>query len=378
MLTVAGRVAVQRRGYMDKDSGHRWPADEWSGLARRSVSLGAQALICRLNQGAGSFALTSRNLWEAARIKAGKELVRRTVETHGRAMVESQKTGVLQPAWKASDCLTHAPQGVEESRLTRVYLGSDGVMAPIVTQAEKDKRRASLKAKGHKARRHKGADQGYKEIKIVAFYDQDHKHMHCLATRGDHRAAGVIMSREGRRLGLVEAQEKLAVVDGAPWIRSRIDAAKLGLDAVCLDFYHMSQHVHQARKEVFGEESPEGMAWVGTILDALKNKGFDVAWQALCDWRTGLRSPRKRKAADGLLQYLSQRREMIQYPEFLKRGWQIGSGPTEGLCKTTTQRIKGRGRRWDPVNAEGLMAVDTTEQSGLWNPYWRLALLPAA
>ncbi len=196
-------------------------------------------------------------------------------------MVEAQKTGALQPAWKANDCLTPAPPGVEESRLTRVYLGSDGVMAPMVTQAEKDKRRESLKAKGYKARRHKGADQNYKEIKIVAFYDQDQKHMHCLATRGDHRAAGVIMSREGRRLGLVEAQEKLAVVDGAPWIRSRIDAAKLRLDAVCLDFYrYMSQHVHQARKEVFGEESPK--AWSGWARSStrLKNKGFDVAWEA--------------------------------------------------------------------------------------------------
>jgi hypothetical protein len=363
---------------MDKESGHQWPADEWSGLARRSVSLGVQALMCRLNQGTGSFALTSRNLWEAARIKAGKELVRRTVEEHGRTMVEAQKTGALPPAWKASDCLTAAPQGAQESRVVRVYLGSDGVMAPMVTQAEKDKRRESLKAKGYKARRHKGADQSYKEIKIVAFYDQNQEHMHCLATRGDHRAAGVIMSREGRRLGLVEAKEKLAVVDGAPWIRSRIEAAKLDLDAVCLDFYHMSQHVHQARKEVFGEESPEGLAWVNTILETIKNKRFDAVWEALSSWRASLRSPRKRRVADALLQYLSQRQEMIQYPEFLQRGWQIGSGPTEGLCKTTTQRIKGRGRRWNAVNAEGMMAVDTTEQSGLWNAYWRLALLPAA
>src|SRR5580698_3287932 len=48
-----------------------------------------------------------------------------------------------------------------------------------------------------------------------------------------------------------------------------------------------------------------------------------------------------------LLKYVTDRREMIQYPKFLEKGRQIGSGPTESMCKATTQRIKGRGRRWD-------------------------------
>jgi hypothetical protein len=28
-----------------------------------------------------------------------------------------------------------------------------------------------------------------------------------------------------------------------------------------LDFYHLSENVHRARRKVFGEESPEGKAW---------------------------------------------------------------------------------------------------------------------
>ena len=30
---------------------------------------------------------------------------------------------------------------------------------------------------------------------------------------------------------------------------------------------------------------------------------------------------------------------MIQYPEFIAKGWQIGSGPTEATCKTLTARL---------------------------------------
>lgn len=205
--------------------------------------------------------------------------------------------------------------------------------------------------------------------------------MHCIGTRRDHRAAGVLMSREGRRLGVNKAQEKVAAVDGATWIRGwirgRIEGSGLKLDAVCLDFYHLSQHVHQARREVMGEQSPEGYAWAGGVLHQLKHEGFDAAWSSLCDWRSQLRSPAKRRAADGLLNYMSQRREMIQYPQFLSRGWQIGSGPTEALCKTTTLRLKGRGRRWDAPNAEAIMALETLRQSGLWDDYWQLALKAA-
>ena len=61
---------------------------------------------------------------------------------------------------------------------------------------------------------------------------------------------------------------------------------------------------------------------------------------------------------------------MIQYPQFARRGWQIGSGPTESRCKTSTSRLKGRGRRWNAPNAEAVAALTTLQDSGQWNNYW--------
>jgi len=46
-------------------------------------------------------------------------------------------------------------------------------------------------------------------------------------------------------------------------------------------------------------------------------------------------------------------------PEFRAKSWQIGSGPTEAECKTTTRRVKGRGCRWNTDNAEAMMALAT-------------------
>ena len=38
-------------------------------------------------------------------------------------------------------------------------------------------------------------------------------------------------------------------------------------------------------------------------------------------------------------------------------------------CKTTTHRVKGRGRRWDSANAEAMMALAALHDSNLWNQF---------
>ena len=111
------------------------------------------------------------------------------------------------------------------------------------------------------------------------------------------------------------------------------------------------------------------------MLHAFKHAGYAAAWQQLVQWRAGLRRG-GRRAADQLLHYVSERREMIRYPEFQAKGWQIGSGPTEATCKTLTARLKGSGMRWDADNAEALMALEALRQSGQWELYWRTQLRP--
>jgi len=78
----------------------------------------------------------------------------------------------------------------------------------------------------------------------------------------------------------------------------------------------------------------------------------------------------KRKAIQGLMQYVAERVGTIRYPEFRAKHWQIGSGPTEAECKTTTSRLKGRGRRWDSDNAEAMMALAALDDSKMWNKRW--------
>jgi hypothetical protein len=345
-------------------------------------------MACRLNLASRNFDKAAENLERAAQFSLSGELLRQVVEGEGKAVHKAAQAGQLPLDWDAGDCPAHDKDGKKTGQ-TRLYLGSDGVKVPLVTQAEKDARRAKVKAKRRRCGKRcrplpvarAGAEQPYKEFKIVTYYDDRQEHRLVSVTRGDHAVAGRMMRRDGGRVGLDRADDKVGVIDGADWIRNQIKRQSLHLHAVGLDFYHLADYAHKTRRAVYGEEDPEdekaaGNAWVAGILHTAKHQGYQALRDELERWKGQLRGRKKRQAAEALLGYVTARREMILYPEFQAVGRQIGSGPTESMCKATTLRIKGVGMRWDADNAEAIMALEALEQSGAWQSYWdsRLAL----
>ena len=371
--TINGRVRIVRRRWHSPDEGTITPLDPWLGTVEGAISLGVREMACRLNADGKNFDKAADNLKRTAQICVSGETLRTLVETEGKRVLQAQRSGQLRVEWSATDCRTDA-------KTTRLYVGSDGVMVPLVTDAEKATRREKVKQKrrhrGKKARpllpRRTGADQRYKEFKIVAIYDEDQKHRLVSGTRGDCEAAGRLMRREAGRVRMDLADEKVGNVDGSPWIRNQVERQSLPLDALGLDFYHLSENVHKARREVYGEDDEAGKAWAGELLHVFKHDGYEPTWRRLLEWRVGLRHGRP--ASDRLISYVSERRDMICYPEFQSKGWQIGSGPTEASCKTLTARLKGSGMRWNADNAEAIMALEALSQSGQWDQYWKSQL----
>lgn len=344
--------------------------------AESTVSQGAKELICRLNQSSASFRKTSENLKRAAQIDSNAETIRQLVEAEGKAVLRALAQESLQAGWKARDCSVTTGK-------TRVYVSCDGVKVPLVTDEEKKTRRKNVRdkrrRKGRKckplARAKQGSDNAWKEFRLVAHYDETQSRCHVSVTRGNHEVAGRLMARDAKMVGLREADERIANVDGAPWIRAQLELHGT-VDHIGLDFYHLSEYVHAARRDTFGEDDADGSAWADKMLHKLKHEGYSAAWRMAVE-RRSTASGSGLATVDRLLGYMSERREMIRYPEFLARGWQIGSGPIEAQCKTTTSRVKGSGKRWDGANAEAVMALSCLENSRLWQNYW-LSADPAA
>lgn len=377
MLTINGRVRLWRRRWHSAKGGASTPIDAWVDAAEGTISLGVREMACRLNGDGKNFDKAAANLARTAQVHVSGETLRVLVETEGKRVLQAQQSGRLAPGWAAADCRVDPKAATSP---TRVYVGSDGVMVPLVTDAEKVSRRTKTKAKrrrrGKKAKplppRKPGADQHYKEFKIVAFYDETEAHRLVSGTRGDCEAAGRLMRREAGRIHLDQADEKVGNVDGSPWIRNQIERQSLPLDDLGLDFYHLGENVHKARREIYGEGDETGTRWAGELLHVFKHDGYEAAWEQLLQWRVALTGGRA--AADRLVNYVSERREMIKYPAFRAKGWQIGSGPTEATCKTLTARLKGSGMRWDGNNAEAIMALEALTQSGQWPAYWESQL----
>jgi hypothetical protein len=375
VLTINGRVRLLRRRWYSPGEGTITPLDEWLDTLESTISLGVREMACRLNGDGKNFDKAAANLARTAQVKVSGETLRVLVEAEGKRVLQAQRLGQLPLDWSAADCKT-------KEKTTRIYVGSDGVMVPLVTDTEKTSRRQKTKEKrrrrGKKAQplppRKLGADQHYKEFKIVAFYDETQDHRLVSGTRGDCEVAGRLMRREAGRIQLDRADEKVGNVDGSPWIRNQVQRQSLPLDALGLDFYHLSENVHKARREIFGEDDDGGKQWAGKLLHVFKHDGYEAAWKQLLEWRVTLK--RGRPAADRLVNYVSERREMIRYPEFQAKGWQIGSGPTEATCKTLTARLKGSGMRWDSDNAEAIMALEALTQSDQWDLYWKSQLRP--
>lgn len=366
-----GTIRIERRIWWyrgGEPSDNR--VDRWLGIADESLSVGARELCCCVAMDC-SFEKAAAKLKKLGQIDVSAWRMRDIVEREGMQVLAARRAGLLNPAWRAEDCHKH-PGGPSQ-----VLVGGDGVLIPVITAAEKAKRRAGRKRvrrrgrKGRQVARHRGCDQGWKELKIGLFYDSDKERCYAFATKGNHEEFGRQLRREAAKIRLDRAEQKFSVTDGAEWIRRQMRVRLPMLDEMILDFYHFAEHVAAASHACWGQETAESRNWTGKVLHMAKHEGPLAVLKEIAAARNLLRASAKRKALSSLEQYIAKRMEMTDYPRFVARGYDIGSGPTEAKCKTVPSRLKGSGMRWNLPNAEAMAALACVEQSGMLDGYWR-------
>lgn len=356
-------------------------------MAHDSVSLAVREMCCRIAIDSASFARAAGNLDRIGQLKLSDESLRKLVESEGKGVLAWQDQGQLELDFDAGQCQTDQTGG---GLVSRVYVGIDGFMVPMVTDLEAGRRfegararRKTLKRRKGLRRpplvRRKGADQRYKEFKLVTLYDQQQTHKLMRVTRRGPEGAARMLRGMAEDVHLSRAEQVVAVTDGAEWIAGLIQRnLPRGKTTAILDFYHAAEHVHQARRVVWGEADAQGLHWAGELIEALLNGRQETWWDQLVRTRAKVRAPAKRQALDGLMQYLISRREKVDYARFRKLGMKIGSGPTESGCKSESRRLKGAGMRWTGPNAQAMAALEALHQSNAFPAYWKSRLKTAA
>lgn len=374
LLTVGGEIEVRRRYFWSKAGGGLYPADAALGIQDHRISPGARELCCRMGM-VQDFAQGAKDLQRFSGVRVSKERLRQVTESTGAAAGRRQEEGLLEPSWSPADAK------VPGTDLRRVYVGVDGVMVRTVTQQEKDRRRHE-----HAVRRRQrgqagvanlrslpppkaGSDERFKEMKIGLFYDQAKAHKHAFVTAGNHERFGRLLARQATFWGLRRADEIVSLTDGGPWIRNQILQHLQPLTAMLLDFFHLSEHVFAAARICWGD-GEEARRWAEKQLHEIQRVGARAVLAAIDEAKKRLRAPAKQKALRLLRNYLVERWEMVGYPAALARGWDIGSGPTEAMCKNLTLRLKRTGMKWDSDNAASVMNLVALHESAQWDRYW--------
>jgi ribosomal protein S15P/S13E len=368
---------LSRRYHWNKGTLSVCPADVALGIDEQKISPGARQMCCLMGMHE-NFRQAVVDLKKLAGLPVSKEKLRQVVEAEASEVRQIRDSGSLAASWSASEA--KLPDGK-----TRMYVGVDGVMAPTVTQAEKDKRRQQ-----HVTRRQQrgkagldnarplpspkaGTDEKFKEMKIGVFYDQAKEHRHVFATEETSKDFAPLLATHARLIGLENAQETLGRVDGAVWIYQQVCLALLSISSILLDFYHLAEHVHAAARCCLGEGTPGASAWAGALLQQAKESDIAAMLKTIEELEKRMRSKKKKESLRALQYYIEQRRDMLDYAQALRNGQDIGSGPTEAECKTLTMRLRGPGMKWDRDHAAGMMNLIALRESGQWEPYWKQA-----
>ncbi len=214
VITADGEIQLSRRYFWAKGKGGTFPADAAVGIDQGRVSPGAREILCRLGM-VQDFRQAADDAARIGNVPVGKERLRQLVESEAAAVTQARNSGELKAAWSSADAKVES--GANGESLTRVYAGVDGVMAPTVTQQEKDKRRENQAIRRQQrsaggvgnakplAPARAGSDERFKEMKIGLFYDQEKKHRHAFVVwevaQGACRAGRV---RAGRSVHLAD------------------------------------------------------------------------------------------------------------------------------------------------------------------------------
>jgi hypothetical protein len=169
--------------------------------------------------------------------------------------------------------------------------------------------------------------------------------------------------RTAARLGLRDTAGLTVIADGARWIWAQAEANLPGAAGV-LDFYHASERLYQAGRELYGETA-RAAAWSEARRGTLLERGGAALLAELAAAGPG---------SAGALEYFRPHAGHLDYPGRRAEGRSIGSGLVEGACKqVVVRRLKQTGARWRVRRAERMASLCGVIYSGLWATYWETA-----
>lgn len=160
-----------------------------------------------------------------------------------------------------------------------------------------------------------------------------------VCARARERAAGQVVA-------VVGDGAALDWVDLDPYLPLRVEI---------LDFYHVLERVGEVARAMY-PAAAGASAWQAAMKKELLEVGPGELVRSLEAWEPASAAGQEVRRVQ--LAYFERQQERMRYPDYLRRGFPLGSGAVEGACKhVVVDRLRGSGMRWKLPTAEPVMRL---------------------
>lgn len=183
---------------------------------------------------------------------------------------------------------------------------------------------------------------------------------------------GLLLHREAARMGLLRAKAVFFVMDGGVWLWNIFTDRFAKCAKATLDFYHLSQHLHELAAALHGAGTAKAAAWCGKILHDLKHKSPKRLFKTLDELLQEPPSadPAVLEAIREQNAYFRNHAGHMDYATNAELGVPIGSGSVESLCSQFQNRLKRTGQFWTKDGFAALLRIVVRYWNGELDSLW--------
>jgi hypothetical protein len=348
VVTAHGAVRVKRAYYYCGRCHQSFlPYDAAVGLVDE-ISPGLRPLVCLAGTLAPFADAAEDVLKRFAGVRLSASTVLRTTEGEGERLRAQLKGGQMVEPTRAEPTWT----GPRDDGQPAAYVGLDAFSVPM----------QGLRA----------GKAEHRMLYTALLYTPGKEHTRYLVDF-ELEALAEQVRAQARALRIEQVSQLIAVTDGGNGLEEALGRHLAEDLTTILDWYHAAEHLCDFARLWLGKDDSACAAWQHEAKGVLYDRGGD----ALLTHLHALELPAA-TAADvreefrKLVGYFENNRHRTDYPSYRKKGWDIGSGPTEAGCKIIGERLKGSGMRWVEDGAATVAALRALYVSGgpVWDGFW--------
>jgi hypothetical protein len=357
VVSLLGDMSIKRGYYHCEHCGHGcFPWDEILRLSPKSLTPGAEEVVTLLGIQDAFGKVADRTLSKATGLHLSESTVQRTTEAAGQRLAERLLAGEVfgpRKVWKWH---------VDAEGKTCAYMSLDatGVMMQGPDGAKADGRMAYVGMIFNPQPRRTNAEDLAKPCDGVRY----------LAGHYTLEELGAQMRRQAFHVGVDKAERWIALTDGGNGLEHWLDVY-FPLAIKILDFRHASEYLNDLAKKY--RKGAEAAALMTTWCHTMKHEGGAAILKVLEGLDRTAMSEEAQEKYDTATNYIRNNLERMKYPEYLSKGWQIGSGAVESACKTViNQRLNMGGMRWGETGSDQVCHLRALYRSDpdQWDAFW--------